>query len=201
MSHGSCVIRRDPRQSCRHSRSRYQRGVGLIEVLVALVVVSLGVLGMAGLQLTGMKHSNNGFNRSKALILTENMATRMRINTQGVLNQSYAGFDSGADANYCNVKPLPYCQASPGEAAQACTVDELAAFDLFTVSCGDWADSAASGGVNNQLPDGARLVVACDDSPCLATSTYTLGVSWPESRTVRSDEAPVTRQVQMRLRP
>jgi len=31
-----------------------QQGVGIVEVLVALVVVSLGVLGMASLQLTGM---------------------------------------------------------------------------------------------------------------------------------------------------
>lgn len=183
------------------SSRRRQRGVGIIEVLVALVVVSFGVLGMAGLQLTGMKHSNNGFNRSKALILTENIATRMRINEQGVANGSYAGFDSAADANYCNVKPVPYCQASKGAVAQSCSVDELARFDLFSVSCGDWGGSGASGGVNDLLPNGAKLEVSCDDSPCEVTSTYTLGVSWPENRTVRSDDAPVVRRVQMRLRP
>lgn len=180
---------------------RHQRGVGIIEVLVALVVVSFGVLGMAGLQLTGMKHSNNGFIRSKALILTENIATRMRINAQGVANGSYAGFDSGADANYCNVKPVPYCQASKGAAAQSCSVDELAAFDLFSVSCGDWGSDGASGGVNDQLPSGARLEVVCDEDPCEDTSTYTLSVSWPENRTVRSEDEQAVRRVQMRLRP
>lgn len=181
--------------------SRSQRGVGIIEVLVALVVVSFGVLGMAGLQLTGMKHSNNGFNRSKALILTENIATRMRINVQGVANGSYAGFDSGDDANYCKVKPAPYCQAIKGADAQSCTVDELAAFDLFSVSCGDWGSSGASGGVHDSLPGGARLEVSCDDAPCEDTSTYTLSVSWSENRTARSDDAPLVRRVQMRLRP
>ena len=65
-------------------RHRSQRGLGIIEVLVALVVVSFGVLGMASLQLTGMKHSSSGFNRSKALLFAENMATRMRINDAGV---------------------------------------------------------------------------------------------------------------------
>ncbi len=189
------------RQGRSMTRFRQQQGVGIIEVLVALVVVSFGVLGMAGLQLTGMKHSNNGFNRSKALILTENIATRMRINVQGVANGSYDGFDSGDDANYCNVKPVPYCQASKGNAAQSCTVDELAAFDLFSVSCGDWGSSGASGGINDQLPGGARLEVDCDDSPCEDTSTYTLSVSWPENRTARSDDAPVVRRVQMVLRP
>ena len=48
---------------------KHQRGVGIIEVLVALVVVSLGVLGMANLQLTGIKHSNSGYNRAKALMV------------------------------------------------------------------------------------------------------------------------------------
>ncbi len=180
---------------------RDQRGVGIIEVLVALVVVSFGVLGMAGMQLTGMKHSNDGFNRSRALILTENIATRMRINVQGVANGSYAGFDSETDANYCNVKPVPYCQAIKGAEAQRCTVDELAAFDLFSVSCGDWGSGGASGGVNELLPNGAKLEVICDDAPCEGSSTYTLSVSWPENRTVRSEEAPVVRRVQMRLRP
>lgn len=181
--------------------SKRQSGIGIIEVLVALVVVSFGVLGMAGLQLTGMKHSTNGFNRSKALMLTENMATRMRINRSGVLNQSYAGFDSSADANFCQVKPDPYCQASKGVAAESCTVDELAAFDLFSVACGDWGPDGASGGVQGMLPDGATLAIVCNGAPCADTSTYTLSVSWPENKTASSDDAPEIRQVQMRLRP
>lgn len=178
-----------------------QAGVGLIEVLVALVIVSLGVLGMAGLQLTGMKHSTNGFNRAKALILTENMATRMRINTSGVLNGAYAEFDSSADANLCQVKPVPYCQASRGVDAQICSVDELAAFDLFSVACGDWGPEGATAGVRGMLPDGAKLEVICDDAPCAATSTYTLSVSWPENQTATSAAAAVSKRVQMRLRP
>ena len=178
-----------------------QKGVGLIEVLVALVIVSFGVLGMAGLQLTGMKHSTNGFTRSKALILTENMATRMRINTTGVLNGSYAGFDSSADANLCQVRPLPYCQAYKGVDAQSCTVEELADFDKFSVTCGDWGPDGANGGVQGMLPEGSKLEIVCDDAPCALTSTYTLTVSWPESRTASSVEADVTKRVQMRLRP
>ncbi len=178
-----------------------QQGLGLIEVLVALVVVSFGVLGMAGLQLTGMKHSTNGFNRSKALILTENMATRMRINTTGVLNGSYTGFDSSDDANLCQVKPVPYCQAYKNVDAQSCSVDELAKFDLFSVACGDWGPDGANAGVKGMLPEGSKLEVVCDDSPCVVTSTYTLSVSWPEGRTATSEEAAVSKQIQMRLRP
>ena len=178
-----------------------QQGVGLIEVLVALVVVSFGVLGMAGLQLTGMKHSTNGFNRSKALMLTENMATRMRINNAGVLNGAYDGFDSSVEANLCQVKPVPYCQASKGVDAQSCSVDELAEFDLFAVACGDWGPGGATAGVRGMLPAGSKLEVDCDDTPCVLTSTYTLSVSWPENLTATSEEAAVNKRVQMRLRP
>ncbi len=185
----------------RYQRRSRQNGIGIIEVLVALVVVSFGVLGIAGLQLTGMKHSTNGFNRSKALMLTENMATRMRINRAGVLNQSYSGFDSSSDANYCNTKPTPYCQASENVAAQACSVDELAEFDKFSVACGDWGPSGANGGVKGMLPPGAKLEIVCNDATCSDTSTYTLSVSWPEAKTASSEEDSETSQVQVRLRP
>jgi hypothetical protein len=134
-------------------------------------------------------------------MLTENMATRMRINRTGVLNGDYAGFDSSSDANYCQTKPLPYCQASKGVDAQSCSVEELAAFDLFSVTCGDWGSDGADGGVQGLLPEGARLEVVCNDATCTDTSTYTLSVSWPENKTASSAEPPEIRSVQMRLRP
>lgn len=170
-------------------------------MLVAMIVVSFGVLGMAGLQLTGMKHSTNSFNRSTALMHVENMATRMRINRTGVLTQAYAGFDSSATANFCSVKPSPYCQASKGNSAEVCTVGELAAFDMYSVACGDWGTSASNAGVNGMLPAGAKLEIVCDDTTCVDTSTYTLSVSWPERKTASSEDAPETRRVQIRLRP
>lgn len=182
-------------------KNNRQRGIGLIEVLVALIVVSFGVLGMAGLQLTGMKHSTNSFNRSKALMLTENIATRMRINNSGVISQAYAGFDSSDDANLCDVRPAPYCQASKGAAAQSCSVEELADFDMHAVSCGDWGASSSNAGVQGLLPEGAKLEIICDDGTCVSSSTYTLRVSWPERKTASSEDDPEMRQVQMRLRP
>lgn len=180
------------------SGMRKQFGLGIIEVLVALVIVSFGVLGMAGLQLTGMKHSTDGFNRSKALMLTENLATRMRINRTGVLNGDYIGI---RDASACGTKPVPYCQAYNGVDAQACTVEELAAFDLFSVACGDWGSTGANAGIAGMLPAGAQLEVVCSTATCGPASTYTLSVSWSENENASSEKDPVTRRVQMRLRP
>ena len=174
-----------------------QRGVGLIEVLVALIVISLGVLGMAGLQLTGMKQSTNGFNRAKAVMLAENMTTRMRINPVGVADGHYDGFDTATAT--CNTKPDPYCQAYEGTNAEMCDSEELADFDMFSVACGDWSGSSANGGVNDLLPADARMQVTCD-SPCVSTSNYALSVNWAESKNASSDETQSS-QVLMRLRP
>ena len=188
------------------STRRGQRGLGLIEVLVALVVVSLGVLGMAGLQLTGMKHSSGGFNRSKALLFAENMAVRMRVNEPGVLAGDYDGFDTDGWGGSCTAPPASYCQASmsAGSATEAdsCDTGELADFDLWSVACGDWgtdADGDAVGeGVLGALPDG-RLQVSCDAATC---TMYTITVGWNEGSTTSTDpEALDPKRVQMRLRP
>lgn len=180
-------------------RDKRQRGLGIIEVLVALVVVSFGVLGMAGLQLSGMKQSTSAFNRTKALTLTENLATRMRINREAARSQLYNNFDSSAID--CASKPDPYCQAHPGGNAQSCDIAELAAFDLYSVACGDFGNDSANAGIAGLLPAGSVMQVSCDDASCVANSSYTISASWPEGRNSSSDDDFETRQVQMRLRP
>ena len=115
---------------------KQQRGIGLIEVLVALLVVSVGVLGVAGLQLTGLQNSAGSFNRAKALLLAENMATRMRGNPQAVEDGLFESFDSTGIS--CAAAPTPYCQASSAGAGDSCTPAQVAAFDqpLFLVVIG-----------------------------------------------------------------
>jgi len=189
-------------KQARHSdlfRSR-QRGVGVIEVLIALVIVSFGVLGMAGLQLTGIKHSASGFTRSKALMLTENMAARMRINPTGAIAGAYAPFDSATLA--CDVKPDPYCQASAESEAESCNTDELAAFDLFSVVCGDLGENGAIDGVRGLLPPNSQLTISCSSGAvCDPEDVFILSVTWPEKGNASSTAEDEMRQVQMRLRP
>ncbi len=177
-----------------------QTGMGIVEVLVALVVVSFGVLGMASMQLTGMKHSSGGYSRSKALLFAQNMTTRMRINTAVKQTFDYDNFDS--DSISCNAPPMPYCQARPGVSGTAaeCTPPEMANFDLYTVACGDVGSSGAEDGVIGTLPDG-RLTVECLGSPCTADSAYQVSVTWSEGRLRSDDDTPDIKRVQVRLRP
>ena len=182
------------------SARRMQQGLGLIEVLVAVVVVSFGVLGMASLQLTGMKHSTGSYHRANALMLAEDMASRMRINRPAVESGAFRDVDSAALD--CDAQPVPYCQAQVGGvAAASCSVDELARFDTFTVACGDWGNAGAGDGVAGLLP-GGQLQVRCVESPCLANSIHQIDVGWEEGSSAALDVNEVeTRTVQLRLRP
>lgn len=181
---------------------RNVKGVGLIEVLVALVVVSFGVLGMASLQLTGMKHSAGGFNRSKAMLYAQSMATRVRLNpvAVGAAPFAYNGFESNSDN--CAALPVPYCQARASVSdTLTCTPAQLAAFDLYSVSCGDGgANAGADRGVAGTLPNG-KLTVNCVTQPCNADSAYEVTVTWNEGRSRTNNDELVEKRVQVRLRP
>lgn len=62
------------------SSRRQQAGVGLIEVLVAVVVLSFGMLGMAALQATSLRNSQSALERSEAVMQTYSMLDAMRAN-------------------------------------------------------------------------------------------------------------------------
>ncbi|MBX2881157.1 MAG: type IV pilus modification protein PilV [Granulosicoccus sp.] len=194
-----------------HSPGCYRkscRGVGLLEVLVAMVVVSFGVLGLAGMQLTGMKHSAGGYNRSKAVLYAENMVTRMRLNPSAVIGKEYDGFDSNT-FNSCATKPATYCQVHPASAttttaAAACTATQMATFDKFSIVCGNWSASESKGvnGLVAELPNG-RIQIICDDgASCDADSYYTISVTWSEDSGVDDDETTTdAKRVQVRFNP
>lgn len=57
-----------------------QKGVGLIEVLVALVILALGVLGFAALQLRALDAAQEATEQNVAMSTARDLAERMRIN-------------------------------------------------------------------------------------------------------------------------
>lgn len=64
-------------------------GFTLIEVLVALFVLSLGLLGLAALQTTSLQFNHEAYLRSQATTLAYDIADRMRANRQAALNGDY----------------------------------------------------------------------------------------------------------------
>jgi type IV pilus assembly protein PilV len=74
-----------------HSSPRsFQRGLSMIEVLVAIVIISLGLLGMAGLQASGLRTSQSAFYRAQAAQFANDMAERMRANLGDARNYTLA---------------------------------------------------------------------------------------------------------------
>jgi type IV pilus assembly protein PilV len=57
-----------------------QRGISMIEVLVAIVVLTIGILGMAGLQAAGLRQAQSAQLRAQAAQFAYDMADRMRAN-------------------------------------------------------------------------------------------------------------------------
>jgi len=76
------------------TRRYQQRGVSLIESMIALLVISIGLLGIAALQITAMKQNTSALNHSQAVWIGYNIADRIRANF-GEFDQ-YAGIDTNS---------------------------------------------------------------------------------------------------------
>lgn len=71
------------------TRMQIQRGFTLIEILVAMVVLAIGLLGLAGLQTTAIQFTNSAYFRSQATSLAYDIADRMRTNRQVAISGDY----------------------------------------------------------------------------------------------------------------
>jgi type IV pilus assembly protein PilV len=134
---------------------RASRGFSLVEVLVALVVMAVGMLGIAALYVESLRAGRTSINRITAVTLAADMADRIQANPNAAA--SYAGNGPGADQGCVNgVGP--------------CTPAQLAADDWFT-----WFQD-----VNNRLP-GAPTATIATANPTPQLTRYTITLSWPEA--------------------
>lgn len=97
----------------------HQRGVSLIEVLVAVLIFSIGLIGLAGLMVMATRSNHGAYLRTQVTFLAGNMADRMRANPTGLWNQAYN------DSNY----PTSASQAC--SKASACTPAQVAVRDKY----------------------------------------------------------------------
>lgn len=76
---------------------RGQRGVGLIEVLIALLVLSFGMLGLAGLQMWSLRYNQSAMERGMAVVQTYTIVDAMRADRVAALGHAFdIGFDTPA---------------------------------------------------------------------------------------------------------
>ena len=131
-------------------------GFTLLEVLIALVVFSFGLLALAALMAKGLQYNTSALHRSYASTQAYDMADRMRANRLGLEKPYY----------YSDINPPagdpPSCLCN-----QACSCDKeaMATFDA-------WQWNSAN---ESLLPGGSGSVSKTGD-------TYTITVTWIEGR-------------------
>jgi type IV pilus assembly protein PilV len=76
--------------SCPNRMSlRAQRGVGIVEILVAVLVLSIGLLGLAGLQMRTLRNNESSLERGVAVFETHAIADAMRADRVNAMNNQY----------------------------------------------------------------------------------------------------------------
>jgi type IV pilus assembly protein PilV len=84
------------------TKASSQSGFTLLEVMIAVLVLGIGLLGLAHLQITTLKHNQSAEFRSKASVMAAGMLDRMRANQVAAQNGNYAlavDADPPADLN------------------------------------------------------------------------------------------------------
>lgn len=155
-----------------------QSGFTLLEVLIALLILSIGLLGHAKLQLLGVRANTNVYLRTQATSMSHDFAERMRANRDAANAGVYANIDYAAID--CT-QAAPVCYDRAGADAQDCSANEIAAADAFELAC-----------QIQQLLPGGGIAVAQDGG------FYTTTVRWGETD---GEGESVSPEVSLRFRP
>jgi len=142
-----------PAQPYCQSMRRGQRGDTMIEVLVTIIVIAVGVLGAAALQVTTLKNLSSSHSATVAALVAEDLSERMRANPSAVLANDYV--HDAAPTGY------PDCSAN------TCDEQQLANYDM-----GSWWNQLTA-----LLPAGSGEVTRN-----VGTDTFVVTVRWDEDR-------------------
>jgi type IV pilus assembly protein PilV len=151
--------------------SKRQQGSSLIEVMVALFVLAIGLLGVLAMQSKSMQFNQSAHTYSQAVYLANDMAERIRTNVTSAA--SYTGNAPGNAPKDC--------------AASECTSAELAAWDLFRwnqnvakyLPAGEGSIAEVAANEETNTPAFLRITVEFDDrrvSGDTGLQTYTLAL-------------------------
>lgn len=159
-------------------------GFTLLEVLVAVVVLSIGLLGLASLQVNGLRFNHSAYLRSQATALAYELADRMRANTPGL-----ASYNTPA-----TTPPRALVPACRTVSANGCTPAQMAQNDVA-----EWQRALAhdpANGLNGLLPNGQGVVcqdttnppaTADDGTPaapaCDGGGPWVIKIWWDDNRT------------------
>ncbi|WP_020394635.1 type IV pilus modification protein PilV [Thiolinea disciformis] len=144
----------------------YQQGIGLIEVLITVVILSIGLLSVASLQARSVKNNTSSLERSMAILLTYSIADAMRVDRAHALAGS---FDIGltetpvSSANLASGNMLTFAQNTLNQ-WRSSTKNLLGETATSSVEC-------------NNTTEICQVIIQWDDSRATyGSSTQQLGV-------------------------
>lgn len=155
----------------RQSPLRGEKGFSLIEVMVTIVIVSFGLLGLAGLLFSSVTAGQTSMSRTVAVDLANEMADRIRANWKAAKEGK---FDAVLESDYADLSAGCTTTCMSG----SCTPSEQAVLDICL-----WKAQ-----LQKQLPAGAGSISANPDNPNLKCAnvavpcSFRVNVSWNESR-------------------
>lgn len=160
--------------------TRHQ-GFSLIEVLIAIVILSIGVLGVTGLQLMSKRNNQDSAQQTRAANLVRELVERMRANSSSDGLISYV-LNSPADVGLIAAEPVPNCR----DAGQPCDAEQLALHDLWV-----WQQSLV--GADERIEDadentgGLVNPTACIAGPAGGSGLYTITIVWRGGTAIPDD--------------
>lgn len=133
---------------------RSQAGVGLLEVLIALLVLSVGLLGMAAMMVRAHQAEIESYQRAQALVLLEDMAARMTANRP-------------ARNCYAQANPLGQGSSFTGSGCNSIADADLVAWDALLKGAAEIRSGASVGAMV-----GARGCITGSNE------SYVVSVAW-----------------------
>ena len=142
-----------------------QGGFTLIEVLISALVLVVGVLGVAALQVTALKNLQSSGNHGVASMMANDIADRMWVNQAQALANAY------------NHDKLPNGAAPKDCVANVCTEVEMAAYDVY-----DWQQQLQGYVTANDVVVPAMLPSGQGSVSLDAGTTYEIVIRWDDDR-------------------
>ena len=175
------------------STHRSIAGFTILEVLIAMLVFAIGMLGLAGMQGTALKDNNDAYLRSKAVFFAYDLGDRIRANPNFWRLQITKNPTGAATANalltttkntveaFTNNYPSCNTDDPPtvGAALVFCNATQLAQYDWYRIR----QDLMAA------LPNGAIALVNLDDSDS-SEKIISITISWNLTNTTINGIAP-----------
>ena len=169
---------------------RKQTGSTLIEVLIALLVFTVGLQGIASMQYQSVKDNFDSTQRSHGVWSAQELINRIRANSAG----REAGNYSFPKNDPCpGAAPVPYCAKTNTSAAAACDEAQIADFDIWESICPTPNQSINQAHRDNKSQlFNPNLTISCvdiddtDGLDCSEGSSFTLTLEW-QSKSVTDD--------------